>query len=272
MNSNSNQSTHPPFPEPGSTIGPDGKFFCLGRLGKGTFCAIHKCIDLSYPHTWAAAADGDEPSSNTNQSTHNGDDRQRIVAAKVELANFVDSGVIDGEASVLKFLDASLPPGMVPTFVDYVRQPASSITAAPPPSSLSSTVTPGPNIDKLGPASDGGLSAIIMECLPGEDMHLLRDRHCQSVAEKQQQQQQQQGTSDGGGNGNNGVQPISREKAPRRLAVEDAVYLVADVMLPLLKAMHEVGMVHRDVKPSVSVICSFPCFILCFCRHILFMF
>jgi len=34
--------------------------------------------------------------------------------------------------------------------------------------------------------------------------------------------------------------------------VEDAVYLVADVMLPLLKAMHEVGMVHRDVKPSVS--------------------
>ena len=249
MNSNSNQSTHPPFPEPGSTIGPDGKFFCLGRLGKGTFCAIHKCIDLSYPHTWAAAADGDEPSSNTNQSNHNGDDRQRIVAAKVELANFVDSGVIDGEASVLKFLDASLPPGMVPTFVDYVRQSASSITAALP--SSSSTVTPGPSTDKLGPASDGGLSAIIMECLPGEDMHLLRDRHCQSVAEKQQQQQQ--GTSDGGGNGNNGVQPISREKAPRRLAVEDAVYLVADVMLPLLKAMHEVGMVHRDVKPSVSV-------------------
>ena len=30
--------------------------------------------------------------------------------------------------------------------------------------------------------ADGGLSAIIMECLPGEDMHVLRDWHCQDMA------------------------------------------------------------------------------------------
>ena len=149
--------------------------------------------------------------------------KQRIVAAKVELANFVDSGVIDGEASVLKFLDASLPVGMVPTFVDYVRQPAASI-AATATAATAGTAEKG--------STDGGLSAIVMECLPGEDMHLLRDRHCQSLVEK----------ADG-----------VAEKAQRRLSVEDAVYLVADVMLPLLKAMHQVGMVHRDVKPSVSL-------------------
>ena len=226
---NSNRSTHPPFPEPGSVIGPDDKYFCLGRLGKGTFCAIHKCVDLSHSHTLMGNEGDGHQHQNNNSDEQKIKKRERIVAAKVELANFVDSGVIDGEASVLKFLDASLPVGMVPTFVDYVRQPASSIaanaiTAAPPAGGAAA---------EKGPSADGGLSAIVMEYLPGEDMHLLRDRHCQSLVEKAQ---------DGVG-----------EKAQRRLSVEDAVYLVADVMLPLLKAMHEVGMVHRDVKPSVSL-------------------
>lgn len=231
MKEESNRSTHPPFPEPGSVIGPDAKYFCLGRLGKGTFCAIHKCIDLSYSHD-VSMADGDPAAAPAKR--RNSEKKQRIVAAKVELANFVDSGVIDGEASVLKFLDASLPAGMVPTFVDYVRQPAPP-NAAP----LAGGAEKG--------SADGGLSAIIMEYLPGEDMHLLRDRHCQALLEM----------ADSGGNAS------WENKALRRLSVEDAVYLVADVMLPLLEAMHNVGMVHRDVKPSVS--CSIFCeWMLCF--------
>ena len=44
----------------------------------------------------------------------------------------------------------------------------------------------------------------------------------------------------------------SGEGILHRLSLEDSVYLVVDVMLPLLKATHEVEMVHRDVKPSVS--------------------
>jgi len=32
----------PSFPDPGGTIGAGGRFFCLGFLGKGTFCSIHK--------------------------------------------------------------------------------------------------------------------------------------------------------------------------------------------------------------------------------------
>ncbi len=136
---------------------------------------------------------------------------------------------------MLRFLDASLPTGMVPTFVDYVRQPGniasqsnnnSSVDLSTAAASAQATTASAPQAPEAG-----GISAIIMEYLPGEDMHLLRDRHCQIIKETEK--------ADG-------------EKIPRRVSVEDAVYLVADVMLPLLKAMHEVGMVHRDVKPSVS--------------------
>jgi len=130
---------------------------------------------------------------------------------------------------------------MVPTFVDYVRQ-------APPSTDIETTEGDAKATESSSKpeskGSDGGLSAIIMEYLPGEDMHLLRDRHCQSLFDKGDDKE-----STGLGPG---------EKAPRRLSIEDAVYLVADVMLPLLKAMHEVGMVHRDVKPSVST-CLFIC-------------
>ena len=227
-------SSRPPFPEAGSSIGPYGRFFCLGRLGKGTFCSIHKCVDLASSHALEDDRDrgaiiaggkpggGDGGLDDDDSSMEEGEivPPQRIVAAKAELADFVDSGVIDGEASVLRFLDAALPGGMVPLYVDHVRETGG---------------TGGGEGDGIGSSGAGRVtSAIIMEYLPGEDMHLLRDRHCAALAE------------DG-------------EKSNRRVSVEDAVYLATDVMLPLLKAMHEVGMVHRDVKPSVSLMQSLCC-------------
>jgi serine/threonine protein kinase len=296
-NHQQHRSIHPPFPEPGSTIGPDGKFFCLGRLGKGTFCAIHKCVDLSYSHHHQRSSSSSLPppslvvssssssqltqsptpktaDANDKNDTTSGDGtkslvnisssrKQRIVAAKVELANFVDSGVIDGEASVLKFLDVSLPDGMVPIFVDYVRQPPPSTTLSASATSSSSSaeatvVTPGTTImDKSSSAAtsaDGGLSAIIMEHLPGEDMHLLRDRHCQTLLLEKSENGLSSSITSGAGGGGAGGSMSTGEKVPRRLSIQDSVYLVAEVMLPLLKAMHEVGMVHRDVKPSVSIV------------------
>lgn len=159
-----------------------------------------------------------------SKQTDESEEKQRIVAAKAELASFVDSGVIDGEAAVLKFLHVALCPGSVPTFVDYVR---------PSP----------PTVSSSGGAGEG-VSAIIMEYLPGEDMHLLRDRHCSNLEGKDKNEKPGSST-------------------PRRVSVEDAVYLVADVMLPLLRGMHGVGMVHRDVKPSVS---SMLCVIM-MCLH-----
>ncbi|KAL7462704.1 hypothetical protein ACHAXS_003079 [Conticribra weissflogii] len=236
------RSAHAPFPEAGSVIGPDGRYFCLGKLGKGTFCSIHKCVDLSFSHT--IGQNLDRRQQQNGEGSGRDRRRQRIVAAKAELANFVDSGVIDGEAAVLKFLDFSLPNGMVPTFVDYVRQPAPLTESASPlvaGGSASNILGMGEasNVEKATNNTNGGISAIIMEYLPGEDMHLLRDRHCQSIAAMEK--------SAGGGNSAGGS---SAGAVPRRVSVEDAVYLVADVMLPLLKAMHEVGMVHRDVKPS----------------------
>ena len=264
------RSSRPPFPEPGSAIGPDGgRYFCLGRLGKGTFCAIYKCVDLSYHHHHHHRA-GKRSSNGIGvgigggkRRRNGGGGRSRIVAAKVELANFVDSGVIDGEASVLRFLDASLPPGMVPAFADYVRHvpPAGERMAqssAPSSSAPGGAPTPATAASSASSSSsDGGLSAIIMECLPGEDMHLLRDRHCQQqgllLAERSAQVSAAAAAlaEDGG------------ERAPttvtRRLSIGDAVYLVADVVLPLLRAMHGVGIVHRDVKPSVSFIVDIIC-------------
>ena len=239
----SSSSSRPPFPEAGSSIGPSGRFFCLGKLGKGTFCSIHKCVDLASSHRdqppsggpghdrGAVVAGGDRDGGGDDgddSSTEEGEivAPQRIVAAKAELADFVDSGVIDGEASVLRFLDAALPGGMVPLYVDHVREPRGE---------------PGPGGagDGTGAGGGGGVaSAIIMEYLPGEDMHLLRDRHCAALAE------------DG-------------ERSNRRVSVEDAVYLAADVVLPLLRAMHEVGMVHRDVKPSVSSEAGEECRAMC---------
>lgn len=146
------------FPEPGSMLGP---FFCVGRLGKGTFCSIHKCLSL----------EGTGP---------------KLVAAKVELKDFQASGVIEGESIMLEHLDNSLPPKTVPKYMGLYKSDEAA--------------------------------AIVMELLPGEDMHYLRERG-----------------------------------AGRRVSIADAVYLTADVMLPLLREMHKAGVVHRDVKPSNCV-------------------
>ena len=65
-------------------------------------------------------------------------------------------------------------------------------------------------------------------------MHVIRDWATRQYQQLQEQQQQSTTSS----------------SRPRRIAVKDAVYLTAHVMLPLLQRMHEVGIVHRDVKPS----------------------
>lgn len=139
----------PPFSEPGSVFGPTCQYFCLGGLGQGTFCSIHKCVDLSYFHHDHRSKNGNAHWQQHQHHQRGHNKKLRIVAAKIELENFTNSGVLDGESNVLQNLSASMPEPMIPVYVDYVK------------TSL----------------SDKSISAIMMEYLAGEDMHQLRHRH-----------------------------------------------------------------------------------------------
>lgn len=235
------------FPAVGSSLGP---YFSVGRLGSGTFCSIHRCINLNYNHRKRSKMSN--PREGVNKSSKKA---LRLVAAKVEIGDFKNSGVLGGEASILHFLDDVLPPQTVPTYMGHYVS--------------TSRDSNNKNV----------ASAIVMEYLKGQDMHKIREWSTrlqqklkkQKEAQRQKIQQQddeepqfspQQYSNDYNGNSNDNDRNslernfgkfggrLSEQRPRRRIAVNDAVYLTAHVMLPLLRKMHSVGIIHRDVKPS----------------------
>lgn len=210
------------FPHPGSVLGP---FFCLGQLGKGTFSSIHKCIHMQYYHKTSANSNDNDDSirkaptnSNTVDAAANAKQhrRRRLAAAKVELSTFQQSGVLESESIMLDFLHRTIAPtSSVPIYMGHYRS-----------SSSASSLSNNNNNNREFAA------ALVMEYLVGQDMHQMREDVMQQAA---------------------AAANASINTTTRRLNVVDAVYFTADVMLPLLRNMHNVGVVHRDVKPSNCV-------------------
>jgi len=264
------------FPAVGSTLGP---YFCLGQLGKGTFSSIHKCINLAYHQTKKKQNRGIDHSSGAAEGVFSGSNQitgsnvkqqegssttlhgaglssvPRLAAAKVELTTFAQSGVLESEATILDFLHQNLPPNTVPVYMGHYRSittaendSAASSSSSPLPSSLAAVApssamfnnetavsAPGPLTGVAEPSQPQQqeskeepsliAAALVMEFLPGSDMHQLREK-------------------------------VMAGRTSRRIALEDAIMLTADVMLPLLQRMHNVGIIHRDVKPSNCVLRS----------------
>jgi Protein kinase domain len=107
---------------------------------------------------------------------------------------------------------------------------------------LHNTLPPGTVPVYMGHYRSDPYAAIFMEYLPGEDMHQLRERVMAKTAEDYELSRD-----------DDNVARTNRSPPTRRINAADAVYLTAEVMLPLLQRMHEVGVVHRDVKPSNCV-------------------
>ena len=128
------------FPKVGSVLGP---YFCLGQLGRGTFSSVHKCINMQYFHHHSDALQLQQHQQQQKQSSSPVSTNRRVVAAKVELADFQQSGVLQAESSALDFLSRSTPSGTVPVYMGHYKS------------------------DRF--------AAVLMEYLPGQDMNQLRE-------------------------------------------------------------------------------------------------
>jgi hypothetical protein len=107
------------FPAIGSTLGP---YFSIGKLGKGTFCSIHKCINLHYFHH---RHNYDKNKNHNNKTTK--EKIPRLAAAKVEIGEFINSGILGGEASILHFLHSVLPDHTVPMYLGLYQASSSGV-------------------------------------------------------------------------------------------------------------------------------------------------
>lgn len=190
------------FPSPGSILGP---YFCVGRLGKGTFASINQCINLAYYHRVRPSST--EASDLPKLPKCAQENPRRLAAAKVEVDNF---NVLGNEASVLEYLAEAMPKGTVPMYMGHLRSYVADTSG---------------NNDEASSVSKP-VEVLFMEYLPGRDMGQIREWWTRQIQ-----------------------QPQSADRK-RRLSVKDAVFLCSNVLLPLLRSMHDIGIVHRDVKAS----------------------
>ena len=136
-------------------------------LGRGTFCSISVCYDLST------------------------DKRTSLVpvrdAIKTEVSEFQNSGIMDGEARVLEYLSLMIPDA-VPKYIDLVDVKREVLEMRDIREVFSdSALNASFSNDVVVSSESSSIVGLVMELFEGEDMHELVYRTWQERANKSQQ-------------------------------------------------------------------------------------
>jgi len=155
------------------------------------------------------------------------------------VSEFVNSGIMDGEARALEYFSLVVP-DLVPKYRGLVSIHANNVLMGLERGGLGNIrefMDQNNSVDLHQTSTETAPVGLVMELLKGEDMHELRERTWNEHKAQQRHQHQ-------------------HSRVPTSLLEpKDALFLTVTV-LNILQNLHYSGMIHRDVKPSNFVRCG----------------